>query len=363
MRGLFCGFLGAVLSCQAGAIVFEDFLVEREGPLHFLVEFQNKMKSSDNKKFGQLVIEGLNSIGTTTEEFVEIILEHPELERAIGDFVGNGGGIVEVRFANVFLHLAEYIQDTLLSPLFNLNQQERDDLQRILVAIRASDRSQGKLKFISRSKYPSLFDTKDSVGPRIAVTGNNILSPIIIDADSLYTQGEKLNVPAIEIGEMVNILVHEMGHQAGIEDHTYLDGLGALVKANFEMAKIFVDDLRLESGHLLGASAINLSSGLGFSTLEILASEATIDLSRQIRSQIRCGGQGYPSGLQFQNLHWGREKNTSHASEVTFSGWITLSCLDDANRNHWEEEKDFVVTLNVEKNGVVSFKDLAIVGY
>ncbi len=130
---------------------------------------------------------------------------------ARGDEVGNGAGYYENRVSFVFQNLGNYLN----SNNSNLSNEEKDiiaEINKDLDIILESS----NLIFLPQND--SFFIDNEF---RLAYTFDRIGADIYFNLDILY------NIPQQELSTtIISILVHELGHQIGIQDHFKLDMLG-----------------------------------------------------------------------------------------------------------------------------------------
>lgn len=158
-----------------------------------------------------------------------------------------------------------------------------------------------KLSFDSGKKNPSLFLKDGNV--RIAVTGDNVGSPIFINLDLAFSRGKFGNTHSLGLERIVAILVHELGHHHGWMNHSLLDQLGLKIGmyflTRFEMTEIAGEsnqdpDLRpleLYLGVLQLPFESKSSDELknpSKSLLWIFDETQALDITNQIVDQLKC---------------------------------------------------------------------------
>lgn len=145
-----------------------------------------------------------------------------------GDVVGNGGGVVENNFIYAYKMLPQLLSTCIEKESCYQNAEDREVFKKIKSAVEINLRksTQDVFDFTSGKNKQGFFVTGASEPHRVAKTCLSTNCPVFINVDLLY-QNSKINLtyPAI-----AGLLVHEFGHQAGIESHIYLDSLGAKIR-------------------------------------------------------------------------------------------------------------------------------------
>ncbi|MEH0861002.1 hypothetical protein [Halobacteriovorax sp. DPLXC-1] len=284
----------------------------------------------------------------------------PDIVARMGDYVGNGGGVVEQDFTNALLNLPLYIEDCLLSLNCELTQQEEIDLKKILNIARLNSKDSEKLIFLSGKDSGKLFYTEGENRVRLAVTGLTNDGPIFINGDLLYEDIDNRDIPAINFGQIVALLIHETGHLTGLENHHYLDYLGAKVSSNMDLNKKRIDYF-LSYNKQLSLEVVNFSSGYTFSTIQMYYLDKSFSLTPDFRKKISCEDESlFPVGMKLENIHWGKEYSISpDSSIVPFKGWITITCFDGRGMT-WIEERVFEAHLQLSSNATYSIMKMII---
>ena len=145
--------------------------------------------------------------------------------------VGNGAGIIENSFTYYYSQLKSLIQDFLDQHNHPTNSLNTDLLVKIQNVLEKNFDPSLNLVFISGKLNAGFFQTAGNEPHRIAKTFLDVKSPIFVNTDLLY----KINgETAIDDGAIVSILIHELGHQAGEENHQKLDMIGNLVRKSLK---------------------------------------------------------------------------------------------------------------------------------
>ncbi len=145
-----------------------------------------------------------------------------------GSVVGNGAGLVESNFVFAYRMLPQIIDSCLKNPSCSDPSADRQALTAIqkVIAQSFSTAIDEKLQFVSNKETAGSFDLAADETHRIAKTCLDTTCPVFINTDLLYIEGK----PAIDFGTAVGILFHEFGHQAGLENHMYLDSIAARLR-------------------------------------------------------------------------------------------------------------------------------------
>ncbi|MCB0386200.1 MAG: hypothetical protein KDD43_12475, partial [Bdellovibrionales bacterium] len=154
-----------------------------------------------------------------------------------GDIIGNGGGIVEVRFHQIYRTLPQLLRSCLVLPQCQLSREQKILLLEILEVAKVNVDLTYKLIFLDANKAPGFFDTAPERVVRSARTGFRSQIPVFINRDHLY----RLGLPALETPHILALLIHELGHQTGLLSHSELDNLGGLVSQFFANGNHHID--------------------------------------------------------------------------------------------------------------------------
>lgn len=270
----------------------------------------------------------------------------PETIRS-GDTVGNGGGLLEAQANFYFQSLSKHIISVFEQEIVDFTDQEKMILTMILNGVAQSDNN-NKLLFVSEDDYPGFFFNRDlDPAPRVAKTGFDLSYPIFINRDVVY-QRKDAN-PRFWLG----LLVHEMGHQVGVKNHTYLDNLGAKVVLVSEMNK---SDLHLE---LLPNKPITMSyynhdffeavPDMFVSFGDKLVTVTNWD-SKAIRTA--CGNDHQFNGLNISNVHWENRGifGFTEAVRVVAGGWGDVRCFDETSGAYYNKLIDLHIRIDIDSD-------------
>lgn len=234
-----------------------------------------------------------------------------------GVIVGNGAGFVEQNFQYAYSSLDRAIQQCLHNPrLCRLDGEDAPLLENILEIARQNASNPERLLFVSERDHPNFFATGPNESHRIAKTGLTPSAPIYVNTDSLYENGK----PALNLAAIMAILVHEIGHQTGEEDHRRLDLLGAKIR------RVVEANLTHHEHKSISIDVINYSVPHAMASLYVSRDrDAAVDLSRHIFRQLRCGTtDAQPSGYRITNGHWFLAENKE---ETGFRAWVEILCM------------------------------------
>lgn len=141
---------------------------------------------------------------------------------------GNGGGLAEKNVMYAYLNLGRYIGLCLDSERCQVNGDGDAILRKILRNLGDEVKNDKQIVFASEKEHPGTFivDGRE----RVAKTGDEVGSPILINLDLIYHQVGPHEVQAIDVPYAVGILVHELGHHQGISDEQTLYLVGSAIE-------------------------------------------------------------------------------------------------------------------------------------
>lgn len=230
--------------------------------------------------------------------------------RPIYSITGNGvggGGIAEKNLVYAYLNLPSYLDLCMASELCALEKEERETLQKILKARPQELPVDQILQFQSESESPGFFKINGQI--KIAKTEYRVGAPIYINTDLLYLKNRTQEVRPLTLSAAAALLVHELGHHLGLEDHLKLDILGSKVQRVLSGSSQQINGGRTMRD--IAVTVVDLGTAGSFSQLLIGDSDALYDLTSMLRESVSCGygGSGYrapnkPTGLNLWNAHW-----------------------------------------------------------
>ncbi len=234
-----------------------------------------------------------------------------------GDIVGNGGGLIEQNFMSAYYSIQTAIQHCLNNYECDITAQETSLLREInQVYIDKVDQVQ-PLIFVNEEIADGFFKSEEDQTPRIAKTGFTSNSQIFINLD----MAEEISN---DIPTMISILVHELGHQVGIANHSILDQLGAKVRnmwnSNFKILKFEMKDTPLEV-RLFSTESNYISSSLSYNFRG-----KTQSLNNKVFDELECAQNESIYGFNLTNGHWERPIVTDYTTRISIGYWVDIYC-------------------------------------
>ncbi len=312
---------------------YDDFFT----PKVDYIDIQNTLESEE-------IILDKEEIDLRNIDFNEDINESGINREIGGDIVGNGGGSLEHFAYYFFYNLPSLIESSLSQTLIYFDKDERLILQAIRYAFEKMEK-ENKFVFAKGDEYGSFFfNSSVDHAPRLAKTGFDISYPIYINIERAYEMVDE--DPRLWIG----LLIHELGHQIGFADHTFLDQLGNKVIAatSFDSNSISV---RVPDGKIIKLTAQNYAHRKSMSDLYITMGHSIMSVERWMTSnllQYSCQ-KGLFHDVQIENLHWQSrgEIVTQGLFRVKALGWMVINCKDQNNKIIESQTRDIEVTINV----------------
>lgn len=264
-----------------------------------------------------------------------------------GDTVGNGGGLLESQAYFYYHSLTKHIISVFEQEIIDFSDAEKAVLQEILNGVTRSS-SQGKILFISEKEYPGFFFNKDvDPAPRVAKTGFSLEFPIFINRDMVYQRMDKN--PRFWLG----LLVHEMGHQIGVANHTFLEELGAKVVSVSEINK---SELRIEltPNEYVNVSYYNHNFIEAVPDMFVTYKDRLVNVqnwnSRAIREA--CGPSHIFSGLNVSNVHWENRGvfGFTESARLAAGAWGDVRCYDEYSGAFYNKLLDLHIVIDIDNN-------------
>lgn len=238
-----------------------------------------------------------------------------------GDWVGNGAKRSEGLFRFSYSNLDEYIQECLR--FCELNNEEKGILSQIRESLpRERLLNADQLQF---SKDQDLFTLDDQV-TRIAVTGNEVGSNIFINLT--LADGDQFSELGFEsyLAMATSVLIHELGHHHGVQDHQWLDLLGTKVgKIVFGRSQYyFLNPLSSSISAYHFTLSFHEESDSSHDQLVINDLLASFDISAELQKYFVCPKDKKANviGTRFWNLYWEIEEN----AQLVLSSQLRLIC-------------------------------------
>ncbi|MCF8059540.1 MAG: hypothetical protein K9K67_09605 [Bacteriovoracaceae bacterium] len=260
-----------------------------------------------------------------------------------GDTVGNGGGLLESQAYFYYHNLVKHIISSFEQHFIEFNLTEKKVLLAILDILKKEDRN-GKILFLSEFRYPNFFHTLGfDPAPRIAKTGFSPEFPIFVNLDAIYRSNSN---PRFWIG----VLIHELGHQAGVAHHGFLDELGSKVMNVSEMNKSEIEMVIKENQVVeLGYYNHDFIDGLPDLYVSYEQKLHSIDIGEsQIFNNI-CGEGLNFGGVSLSNLHWKDRGvfDVADTMKITAKGWASVKCLDEEAGIFYDKNLDIQVEISI----------------
>ncbi len=242
-----------------------------------------------------------------------------------GAVVGNGAGIAENFFQYAYQSLPKFISNCRAVNNCVNSDSDKELLEKISRISITNSSKLNRLIFLSGKSSPGFFDTGINERSRIAKTYLDADSSIYINTDMLYDINNKLT---LNFSDMIRILVHEIGHQTGLEDHAQLDILGAKISIfsdaqtssyrfktdiNEEKIEISINVINLDHPEKISLVSFNWMNG------------DSVNLTNQISSGVSCKLDSEKvEGIELTNGHF----DIDEQGGLLFKSWLNLSCQD-----------------------------------
>ncbi len=291
-------------------------------------------------EFNQRTLDALRNMGLD-EEFIRRL--------GSGDIAGNGGGRLEADFHYAYTLIPKLIKDCVDSPVCPLMPDEKKILNDIWTLTVVNSVQKHKFIFMKGDEAGDLFFDQDDQQVRVAVTGFERYAPIFINVDMIYADNDVLN----HMGRIIQIIIHEVGHQTGVKSHSSLDALGGKLRNFFSRESIRVQNN--VGGTSIEVINTNFKSPYLNSVTTLKWEQWTnrshpmmVNLTEEFKKVASCEGAGRKlNSYKVSNLHWGRIQNQGSDYVLPLKGWIDFKC-EDINTVHWTEEADFVINIKLE---------------
>ncbi len=251
-----------------------------------------------------------------------------------GDIVGNGGGLLEQNFMSAYYSLQTAIQNCLDNYECGLSSEETLLLKEINSLYVDKVFQERPIVFLSEKNAEGFFLTEDDQTSRVAKTGFTKDSTIFVNLD--IAEAIVDDIPA-----MLGIIVHELGHQAGIANHSLLDQLGAKVRnqwsSNWKVLRFIMNKHNLDV-RLFSSEFNYINSKISYSFRGEVKS-----LNNDIYEKINCLENEVVYGFNLSNGHWRRPIQNDWNSKIGIDYWINIYCQDEEG-NIRTEERDLDIT-------------------
>jgi hypothetical protein len=246
-----------------------------------------------------------------------------------GGLVHDGAGVVEQDFIYAYESIPQSVASCFQNPRCagELPADAIQALKDISSLVSRNILTTHPLHFVSAKASPGFFDLSVTEPNRIAMTELRPNAQIFINTDLLYTAD---GIPAVDFGKATAILIHEVGHQTGRQDHAFLDFIGSKVRENlasnisFHTAQLVAgkNDLTIQ---IVDFNLVAISSSVYYSS-----GDKKLPLNGVILQSITCPGSlNTPVGFELSNGHWEHATYlTTSEIQTRFKAWSRFSCLD-----------------------------------
>ena len=291
-------------------------------------------------EFDKRTLEALRRMGLK-EEFIQKL--------GSGDIAGNGGGRLEADFHYAYTLIPKLIKDCVESPVCPLMPDEKKILNDIWLLTVVNNTQKHKFIFLNENDAGNLFFDEHDQQKRVAVTGFERYAPIFINLDMMYSDNNVLS----HLGRIVQIIIHEVGHQTGVKSHGILDALGGKLRSFFTRESIKVNNnvggtnieiinTNFRSPYLSSVTVLKWDQWTNRSN------PIMIDITEEFKKVASCKGVDRElQSYKISNLHWGRIEQQDENYILPLKGWIDFRC-EDKNTVQWTEEADFKIQIKLE---------------
>lgn len=250
-----------------------------------------------------------------------------------GDVVGNGGGLLEQNFLLAYYSLQTAIENCLTLIECYTSENQKNILKEInqLFIDKINDRR--PLLFLRNSDTDNFFFDRNDQTERVAKTGFSKDYPIFINLD--------LSMDIInDIPTMLGILIHELGHQLGIVNHSFLDQMGVKLRkiwaSNWIVSRVDI------AGEELIIRLFSTKSNFINSKLSYVFDGEVQSLNSLVSKSVSCNKGDVLHNFSLSNGHWRRPDQTSFKLAVIKTFWVDIYC-EDQNSQSYLVKKDLDV--------------------
>jgi hypothetical protein len=262
-----------------------------------------------------------------------------------GDIVGNGGGIIEQNFHFAFNSVLPAIDHCVIKLNCDLSNEEKIVLLDIKSTYFSKLDEDFHFVFLREEDAKGLFNETLDPAERIAKTGFSSDFPIFINLDSV----EKSEGLAQNLGALIAIVIHELGHQAGYASHSVLDEIAGKLRLAFSYQ---MDNTSLDiEGDKLLVNIYNNSESLR-TQVSYYFNNQLRHLSYPIEDKLVCENNRRVIGYALSNQHWDRLKKSLVDYKAKLSMWIDIFCEDETGTIYTDEkdiEIDFLISKQTKK--------------
>jgi hypothetical protein len=279
----------------------------------------------------------------------------------MGDEVNNGGGLGEKNIILAYQKLGRYLDSCINSNACNIKDSEKNLLQKIAQDLPREYENKKQLVFKSGKKNPEIFTIDGEI--KVAVTGNNVGSNIFVNIDLLNFKLDDGTNQALDLGQAISILVHEMGHHHGVHDHAKLDALGgkvALLNLNYFDKAPLLPFSKSVMVHVHNEKRIK-----AFPQSLLYIGEEVFDISNAVRRIVKCStlripiildgmddielATRKPLGFHLFNLHWKKYKSKKSEEKFLLEGNVAKFCSNDSTLKKFERKHKLEIEIVLSK--------------
>lgn len=263
-----------------------------------------------------------------------------------GTVVGNGAGLVEGNFQFAYSSIEKIIQTCFKFSQCSLSLDEHSLLEKIIQIVQKNSNKNDRLIFLSEKDHPDFFTTGPAENHRIAKTFLNSDAPIYINSKMLY---DDKGTPTLSLSSIIRIIIHELGHQAGVENHLTLDILGSKLSTFFEITTASIS---------YKISDENTNITFSITNFEFPTKEAAISFNwknkknQNLTKSVISKAQNCPlnsesyRGIEITNGHY----SFNLKNMLSFEAWLQVSCYDLITDSLNSYRKNLSILINNDFN-------------
>lgn len=256
-----------------------------------------------------------------------------------GDMVGNGGGLLEQNFYQAYYLVQTAIENCLYDSICDLTFEQKNLLKKINQTYIQKIDQDLPLVFLKEKNSGSFFSENEEKETRLAKTGYSSTFPIFINSTMALSISD--NIPA-----MIGILIHELGHQAGVLNHSVLDELST--KVRFLWSDNWIESKIRVGGRLLNARLFSSKNNLTTASLSLVFDQNVKSLDSLIAKKISCLPGESLYGFYLSNGAWQRPTSSRTTFSLSLHYWVDIYCLDNQG-TIWPIQKDLEIDFEFEK--------------
>lgn len=256
-----------------------------------------------------------------------------------GDMVGNGGGLLEQNFYQAYYLVQSAIENCLYDATCDLTLDQKELLRKINQTYILKIDQELPLIFLKESQSNGFFNEDSNKESRLAKTGFSEKFPIFINTTLALSITE--NIPA-----MIGILIHELGHQAGVLSHSALDELAT--KVRFLWIDGWVESKVRVANRLLSARLFSSKNNYTTASLSFVFDQKVHSLDHLVKEQVSCLPGETVYGFYLSNGAWQRPTSERIKFSIKLKYWIDIYCMD-SDGSIWPMQKDLTLDFKFKK--------------